>query len=298
MMKVLFSILIAMIMTSNSFGQTNANDEAKIKQVLADFTTAWNRHDAKAFSNVFTDDADLTNVRGQSYHGKSEIETHHEPIFATRFKDSFMKIGEIKIRFIKPDVASLDALWEMSGIKDADGNEISEKGLMSFVLTKNNDKWLIQTSHNMPLHENNNEKNKITMKLISTRIITDDVKRLVDFYAKITGLPVVQFTPSFAEFKTDKAALAIGAVETMQFWGGDEVAKAAQNQTVIVEFIVNDVDEIYKNLENFIQPYMVQKPTVLPWGNKSLLLRDPDGNLVNFFTPITPEAIKRFEGTI
>ena len=35
----------------------------------------------------------------------------------------------------------------------------------------------------------------------------------------------------------------------------------------------------------------VGEPTTLPWGNRSLLLRDPDGNLVNFFTPLTPAAI-------
>lgn len=32
----------------------------------------------------------------------------------------------------------------------------------------------------------------------------------------------------------------------------------------------------------------------MPWGNRSLLFRDPDGNLVNFFTPISAEAIKKF----
>ncbi len=31
----------------------------------------------------------------------------------------------------------------------------------------------------------------------------------------------------------------------------------------------------------------------MPWGNRSVLLRDPDGNLVNLFTPVTEEAIKR-----
>jgi hypothetical protein len=29
----------------------------------------------------------------------------------------------------------------------------------------------------------------------------------------------------------------------------------------------------------------------MPWGNRTLPFRDPDGNLVNFFTPVTPEAI-------
>lgn len=28
----------------------------------------------------------------------------------------------------------------------------------------------------------------------------------------------------------------------------------------------------------------------MPWGNPSLLFRDPDGNLINFFTPVSAEA--------
>jgi hypothetical protein len=34
----------------------------------------------------------------------------------------------------------------------------------------------------------------------------------------------------------------------------------------------------------------------MPWGNRSILFRDPDGNLVNLFTPVTEEAIKRPSG--
>ncbi len=33
-------------------------------------------------------------------------------------------------------------------------------------------------------------------------------------------------------------------------------------------------------------------PTTLPWGNHSLLCRDPDGNLINFFTPVAPGAVQ------
>jgi hypothetical protein len=32
----------------------------------------------------------------------------------------------------------------------------------------------------------------------------------------------------------------------------------------------------------------------MPWGNRSILFRDPDGNLINFFTPATETAIERF----
>jgi hypothetical protein len=33
----------------------------------------------------------------------------------------------------------------------------------------------------------------------------------------------------------------------------------------------------------------------MPWGNRSVLLRDPDGSLVNLFTPVTAEALARQE---
>jgi hypothetical protein len=32
----------------------------------------------------------------------------------------------------------------------------------------------------------------------------------------------------------------------------------------------------------------------MPWGNRSLLFRDPDGNLVNLFAPVTPDAKAKF----
>jgi catechol 2,3-dioxygenase-like lactoylglutathione lyase family enzyme len=133
------------------------------------------------------------------------------------------------------------------------------------------------------------------MNLISIRIITEDVKRLVNFYEQLTTLTAIQYTEDFAELQTSLATLAIGSTRTLQFFGGDEVAQAAQNRTAIIEFMVQDVDREYQRLADFLQPYMVQIPTIMPWGNKSLLFRDPDGNLVNFFTPISPEAINKFK---
>lgn len=136
------------------------------------------------------------------------------------------------------------------------------------------------------------------MNLASIRIITADIKRLMKFYEHITGTELIQYTEDFAELKTPTATLAIGSTRTLQFFGGDEVAKAAQNRTVIIEFNVADVDEDYKRLADFLHPYIVQKPATMPWGNRSLLFRDPDGNLVNFFTPLSPEAIKKFNAGI
>ncbi len=127
-------------------------EEKGIKQVLTDFVEAWNHHDAKAFSMVFAEDADFTNVRGMSAHGRTEVESVHAPRFATNFKDSNQKITEVKIRFITPDVAAVDARWEMTAAKSPDGQEIPlRKGLLNFVMTRQGGKWLITVMHNMDL---------------------------------------------------------------------------------------------------------------------------------------------------
>jgi len=132
------------------------------------------------------------------------------------------------------------------------------------------------------------------MNLVSIRIITANIEEMITFYELLTGIPAVKYTPDFAEVKTKTATLAIGSTRTLQFFGGDSVAEAAQNRSLIIEFLVGDVDEDFKRLKSLFNEQMVQEPTVMPWGNKSLLLRDPDGNLVNLFTPISPEAIAKF----
>ena len=75
------------------------------------------------------------------------------------------------------------------------------------------------------------------------------------------------------------------------------MAQACQNRSAIIEFLVEDVDKDFVRLFDFLKPFIVQQPTTMPWGNRSLLLRDPDGNLVNLFTPLTTEAIRKFEST-
>ncbi|MFD8424505.1 VOC family protein [Streptomyces sp. NPDC059466] len=130
------------------------------------------------------------------------------------------------------------------------------------------------------------------MNFVSVRIITDDVARLVDFYERATGVPASWANEDFAEIRTPAATLAIGSTRTVPLFAPGS-ARPADNHSVIVEFLVDDVDRTYKNLTSFVEDF-VNEPTTMPWGNRALLFRDPDGNLVNFFTPVTPEAIEKF----
>ena len=130
------------------------------------------------------------------------------------------------------------------------------------------------------------------MNFVSIRIITADIKRLARFYEQITGISVTMYTEDFGELKTPACTLAIGSTRTLQLFGGD-VARPAANHTAIIEFRVDNVDHEYERLKKVFSEF-VQEPTTMPWGNRSLLFRDPDGNLINFFTPVGAEAIKKF----
>jgi predicted enzyme related to lactoylglutathione lyase len=130
------------------------------------------------------------------------------------------------------------------------------------------------------------------MEFVSVRVIADEIKRLVKFYEDVTGLAPTWYTADFAELATPASTLAIGSTSTMAMFGTG-AARPADNHTAILEFRVDDVDGAYRKLKTMISN-VVQEPTTMPWGNRSLLFRDPDGNLINFFTPVSAEAIKKY----
>ncbi|MET3899444.1 putative glyoxalase superfamily protein PhnB [Devosia sp. UYZn731] len=130
------------------------------------------------------------------------------------------------------------------------------------------------------------------MNLVSLRIITAEPKSLVAFYAAVTNLTPTWFTEDFAELATPSGTLAIASTRTLALFG-ENIARPAANASVIVEFLTDDVDADFVRLaaQNFV---FEQSPTTMPWGNRSALLRDPDGNLVNLFTPVSAQARQKF----
>ena len=120
------------------------------------------------------------------------------------------------------------------------------------------------------------------MEFASIRIITDDVDRLARFYETVTGTIAVRPAPVFAEFRTTAGVLAIGSTATVAMLG-DRAPKPGTNDSVIIEFLVEDVDAEFARLRDALDD-VVLEPTTMPWGNRSTLFGDPDGNLVNLFS--------------
>lgn len=130
------------------------------------------------------------------------------------------------------------------------------------------------------------------MHLAATRIFTDDVDALVTFYEKTTGIGATRLHPLFAEIRTPTGTLAIAAAETARLLGNG-VAETRANRSVALDFLVDDVDATCQALRDVVDAF-VGEPADMPWGNRSLLVRDPDGNLVNFFAPMSEAARDRF----
>jgi uncharacterized glyoxalase superfamily protein PhnB len=134
------------------------------------------------------------------------------------------------------------------------------------------------------------------MDFVSVRSITQDVERLATFWEQVTGLPASRPVPVFAELRTPAGTIAIAAPATLAILG-DAAPVPGQNGSVLIELRVDDVDATWERVKRLVPqavPEVVLEPTDMPWGNRSMILRDPDGGLVNLFTPVTPEARAKY----
>ena len=120
------------------------------------------------------------------------------------------------------------------------------------------------------------------MQFASIRIITDDLDGMVAFYERVTGTTARRPAPVFAEVDTGGVVLALAAPATVAMLGTAAPTPRA-NGSVVVEFLVDDVDAAFERLRDGLDD-VVLPPATMPWGNRSTLFRDPDGNLVNLFS--------------
>lgn len=119
------------------------------------------------------------------------------------------------------------------------------------------------------------------MKFASVRLVTQQFEALVAFYARLSGTEATRLADGFAEIRLEGATLAISEEHLVQRFNAG-AATAASNRSAILEFEVADVEGTLARMAEAAE--VVMRPTTMPWGNLSLLLRDPDGSLVNVFS--------------
>lgn len=139
--------------TARGVGADAAQDEAEIRSVEARQAETWNRHDAKAYADLFTEDADVVNVVGWWWKGRPQIESRLTAAFAYVFRDSAMTITEVHVRFLSPQTAIAHVLWTMAGARTPPGIPEPRQGIQTQVLEKREGGWRIagfQNTHSVP----------------------------------------------------------------------------------------------------------------------------------------------------
>ena len=121
------------------------------------------------------------------------------------------------------------------------------------------------------------------MDLVNARIVTGDVAGLAEFYAALIGTGVVA-NDYYVELPTGGATVALCRRRFTEADGCGAPLPVTAAERVILDFEVGDVDATYRRLGPLSITW-VMAPTDQPWGARSAMFRDPDGNLVNLFTP-------------
>ena len=125
------------------------------------------------------------------------------------------------------------------------------------------------------------------MKFSGICLLTDCVPALVDFYTRVLGCSF-EGDESHAEFTPGGLSLAIFSRQGMEQMAPGCLQGAGQGGFTI-GFEVDDVDAHCARLLSLGVP-IVKPPASYPWGTRSVWFRDPEGNIVNFYSRISSQG--------
>ncbi len=121
------------------------------------------------------------------------------------------------------------------------------------------------------------------MELAGFCIITDDVRRLSLFYQRILRAEAAG-DDVHTEIRTRGAGLAIYSTDAARKDMGFDFSTYCGSGKAVLMFKVDDVDGEYERLQGIVEEFMTT-PKTYPWGARAFHFRDPDGNIVDLFSP-------------
>jgi uncharacterized protein (TIGR02246 family) len=145
-------VALLSIASLNALG-ADSSDEIAVRTLVMGFPAAWDHHDMKALGDIFTEDADLINVVGMHWRGRTNIVKALTAFHRAMFAKEQIHFGDISIRFITPDVAVAVATQTSSGeITWRDGRKQQvdpiDSQLDTFVVVKRDGTWKIAHNQN------------------------------------------------------------------------------------------------------------------------------------------------------
>jgi uncharacterized protein (TIGR02246 family) len=122
----------------------HAADEAAVRESVKQLETGWNTKSGALFAKPFAEDADYVVINGYYIKGRAAIETGHQRIFDTIYKDTNLTLTVKQIRFLRPDVAVV----HVEGRRTGPANEPAQNAMLTLMMTKEKQGWVIAAFQN------------------------------------------------------------------------------------------------------------------------------------------------------
>ena len=124
-------------------------EENAVISIGAEAIAAWNEHDMARFARLFREDAEFVNVYGAWWTGRMRIEAEHVLTHASVFRQSRLSAREMRVKFLRCDVASLHMRWDLVDLIAPDGAEIApRKGVLVCMLVRERFGWQLAVAQN------------------------------------------------------------------------------------------------------------------------------------------------------
>ena len=121
-----------------------ASDEAAMRESVKQLETGWNTKSGALFAKPFAEDADYVVINGMYIKGRAVIESQHQRIFDTIFKDTSLALTVKQIRFLRPDVA----VAHIEGHRKGATKELTQDAMLTLMMTKEKQGWVIAAFQN------------------------------------------------------------------------------------------------------------------------------------------------------
>ena len=124
--------------------------------ILAEQDRSWSVNDAAAFGALASPDVVFTNILGIFSVGRAAFEAHHAMIFSANFKGSRLNQSLAHIALVRPDVAIVDTLLELTGYSRLPPGSEGVDGVFRTrseqVMVRDDGRWWVVSFHNVSVN--------------------------------------------------------------------------------------------------------------------------------------------------
>lgn len=143
--QVTFIVITLVLLSANAHAQNNrAADEAALRDAVKQMENGWNTKSGATFAKPFAEDADYVVINGNHLKGRAMIESGHQRIFDTIYKDTTLSLTVEQIRFLRSDVAVV----HVKGYRTSPSEQQKQGAMITLTMTKEKQGWTIAAFQN------------------------------------------------------------------------------------------------------------------------------------------------------